>query len=326
MERLDIQKTPDASMRKTAILVVPQFGPPAKKAIPMLINLMSDPDDSVKLAALIACTTHPYEDPDLIKKTVIKVNGLLKHNDESVRLQAAMACNRLGPVAKLCIPALCSEYILKCHTSFELRTAGALALGQVAFDDKLGSDPQAVSALANALTDKALPVRLESLTAIMFIGVPFPAQDKNGLAAQLLLRTLLERTKYEKDDVVKMWVRVCLMRFDRNQINAENIHAIAVNLKGGNEHLQVQAAKALGCMGPVAKSTVSDLLDCLQKAGEKKTLYTIAMCIFALGRMGSEASAAVPEIQKYKDSDNPIIKDQAIRALDSINAGKVNKK
>jgi HEAT repeat protein len=326
MERLDIQKTPDPSTRKAAILVVPQFGPTAKKAIPMLINLMNDPDDSVKLAALMACTTHPYEDPDLIKKTVAKVNGLLKHNDESVRLHAAMACNRLGPIAKSCVPTLCSEYVLKCHTSYELRTAGALALGQVAFDDKLGSDPQAVSALANALTDKALSVRLESLTAIMFIGIPNPAQDKNGLAAQLLMKTLLERTKYEKDDVVKMWVRVCLMRFDSKQITQENIRAISANLKGGNEHLQVSAAKALGCMGLVAKSTIPDLIECLQKAGEKQTLYTIVMCMFALGQMGADASIALPEIQKYVNHENPIVKDQAMKSMERINAAKANKK
>jgi hypothetical protein len=326
IERLDIQKTPDPSTRKTAILVVPQFGPAAKKAIPMLINLMSDPDDSVKVAALLACTTHPYEDPDLIKKTVSKVNGLLKHNDESIRIQAAMACNRLGPAAKPCIPMLCSDWVLKCHTCYELRAAGAVALGQVAFDDKIGSDPQAVSALANALTDKALPVRLESLTAIMFIGVPYPAQDKNGLAALLLMKTLLERTKYEKDDIVKMWLRVCLMRFDKNQITSENINAIATYLKGGNEHLQVQAAKALGCMGPVAKATIPDLIEGLKKAGEKKVLYTLVMCMFALGQMGPDASAAVPEIQKYINDENPVIKDQAIRSLERINVAKVNKK
>jgi HEAT repeat protein len=325
MERLDIQKTPDPSTRKAAILVVPQFGPAAKKAIPMLINLMSDPDDSVKMTALIACTTHPYEDPKLIERTVGKVNGLLKHNDVTMRFQAAMACNRLGPAAKPCIPTICSEYVLKCHSSYELRTAGAVALGQVAYDDKIGSDPQAVSALANALTDKALSVRLESVTALMFIGVPNPAQDKSGLAAQLLMKTLLERTKYEKDDIVKMWVRVDLMRFDSKQITPENIGAIAVHLKGGNEHLQVSAAKALGCMGPVAKSTIPDLIDCLQKAGEKQTLYTIVMCMFALGQMGPEASAAAPEIQKYLNHENPTVKEQAIKTMQRISAPKPNK-
>src|SRR5262249_29784703 len=144
IDRLDFQKTPDPSTRKAAILVIPQFGPAAKKAIPMLINLMSDPDDSVKMAALIACTTHPYEDPKLIERTVGKVNVLLKHSDVTMRYQAAMACNRLGPAAKACIPMLCSEWILKCHSSYEVRTAGAVALAQVGYDDKTGSEPQAV--------------------------------------------------------------------------------------------------------------------------------------------------------------------------------------
>src|SRR5262249_20762743 len=161
---------------------------------------------------------------------------------------AALACTRLGIAAKNCIPAICSEYVLRNRTSYEVRVAGAVALGQITFEDDKGPDQlfaQAISALANLLSDEAYAVRLEAIHALIIIGA---TKDSSGAAATLLMRTLIERTKFEKDDVLKMWVRVCLMRFDKNQVTSENINAIALYLKASDDHLQLQAAKALGCM------------------------------------------------------------------------------
>src|SRR5262249_9300713 len=172
IKRLDSK---DPSMRNAAVRVIPQFGPAAKKAIDKLISLMSDPDNSVKIGALLACTTHPYEDPKLIEKTVGKVRTLLSNPDEAVRFQAALACTRLGIAAKNCIPAICSEYVLRNRTSYEVRVAGAVALGQITFEDDKGPDQlfaQAISALANLLSDEAYAVRLEAIQALMIIGAP----------------------------------------------------------------------------------------------------------------------------------------------------------
>ncbi|HEV3142798.1 MAG TPA: hypothetical protein VGZ47_02825 [Gemmataceae bacterium] len=322
IKRLDSK---DPSTRNAAVRVVPLFGPPAKKAIDKLINLMGDPDNSVKLGALAACTTHPGidEDPALLRKAVGKIRTLLIHPDEAIRFQAAMACNRIGPAAKECIPELCSERVLAYPSSYEVRVAGAVALGQIAYDDKNGPNVQAVSALAHRLSDEALAVRLEVVQALMVIGAP---KDLTGGAGKQLMQTLIDRAKYEKDDVLKMWIRVCLMRFDVSQVNQDNIRAIAAYLKSSNEHLQVSAAKALGCIGPAAKSTIPDLIECLQKAGEKKTLYTIVMCIFALGQMGTDAANALPEIQKYSNDENEIIRNQVRSSMERINAVKVNNK
>jgi len=324
IKRLDSK---DPSTRNAAVRVIPQFGPAAKKAIDKLISLMSDPDNSVKIGALLACTTYPYEDPKLVEKTVIKLNSLLKNNDEAVRFQAALACTRLGQAAKSCIPAICSEYVLNCSTSYEVRAAGAIALGQIAYEDQNKKEPdllfaQAVSALAHRLSDPAYAVRLASIEALMITGAP---KDITGGAARLLMTTLVDRTRNEKDEVVKMWVRVCSMRFDRNQITTENISGIGINLKTADDHLQLQAAKALGCMGPVAKSQVPALIECMKAAGERKSLYVLVMCMFALAQMGADAGPALPDIEKYLNHENPIVKDQAKKSMDLINAAKVKK-
>jgi PBS lyase HEAT-like repeat len=292
-----------------------------------LITLMSDPDNSVKIGALLACTYHQYEDPKQIEKTVGKIRILLANADEAVRFQAALACTRLGVHAKPCIPAICSEFVLNCTTSYELRAAGAVALGQVATEDPNLKGPdvlfaQAVSALAHRLSDAAYAVRLASIEALMITGAP---KDNTGAAARLLMTTLVERTRYETDEVVKMWVRVCLMRFDKKHISPENINAIGINLKAADDHLQLQAAKALGFMGPVAKSQIPALLECLKAAGERKSLYVLVMCMFALGRMGPDAAIALPEIQKYVDHENSVVKDQAKSSIEQINGVKPKK-
>jgi HEAT repeat protein len=316
--------SPDPSMRATAVRVVPLFGPEAaKKALDKMVNMMTgDPDISVRTSALMACTTNPYDDPAFLNKVAGKLYALLSTPQISVRMQAVLACQRMGvflaPIAEKhgLITMLCSENVLKNVGSYELRTAGAMALGQIAFDDKKGGpNPTALSALINILGDPAYSVRLEALQSIMVLGSP----KADLFAAKKEIEFLLDRITKEQDKILNMWLHVCLMRLDKNNITDTNVREIGKHLKDSDQHVRIQSAKALGCMGPAAKSQVNDLVACL-RATKEDNLYLITMCIFALGQIGPDAMLARPDVQKFADHKDPVVKEQVKTALEQIDA------
>jgi HEAT repeat protein len=331
---IDRLKNPDPSTRNAAVRVVPLFGPPAQqKGIPMLLTMMTeDRDLSVRIGALMTCTTHPYDDIKLLRTLIAKLTTLLQSQERAIRFQAAMGCNRIAMVVTEkdkpdligrqaidgLISVLCGSYVLKDNLDYELRTAACVALGQIAADDKRGPNRGAIAALIHAMADEALAVRMEALQALMILGPP--KDDKGATSTELTL--MQNRLAVEKDKVLAMWIRVCLMRFDKNNITDSNIKAIADYLKDSDEHVQLSAAKALGFMGTTAKGKIPELRACLQNA---KGDYVKVMCIFALGQMGPDAVGARPDILPYLESMNPVIKEQAENAIKQIDVVKPKK-
>src|SRR6266404_7020813 len=120
----------DPSSKDAAIRVIPLFGNDAKKALPTLISMMvNEPDQTLKVSALIAVTSYPYDDPELIKKVVTNLETMLSSQQTAIRIQAALAAGRLGAHAKPITGSLIGA--LNYTGSYEVRRAAAVALGQV---------------------------------------------------------------------------------------------------------------------------------------------------------------------------------------------------
>src|SRR5262249_30480507 len=90
--------SPDASLRDTALRVIPAFGVPGEKALPKVMSMMiNDTDTSVRITAIRIATMGSTTD---VKKTAdtltINLNQLMGHTSSVLRLQATLGVGRLG--------------------------------------------------------------------------------------------------------------------------------------------------------------------------------------------------------------------------------------
>ncbi len=326
IDRLDIRTCKDPGFRAAAAQFVPLFGESAKRALPKIVDRLNDPDLNVRMAALVVLTTIPIDDPTQQKRILDRLigsGGLIYSDQLLVNLQVALACSRLGPVCASAIPVLSGERYLRNSRSYELRRASAEALGQVGRSDPKTNTPvnrQAIIALMNALKEEsALMVRIEIVQSLIFLG---PPDDEQDLAAEI--RILEQRTQSEPDPVLKLWLYVSLMRLRPNLINEKNLTPLSTALSSSDHRVRIGAVQCFAFMGPDAKSKAGALKVGLEAAhtGKDEDKEFAYQTLFAVARMGKEASVLRPQVQALLTHPEAAIKEMAKYALDRID-GKI---
>lgn len=308
-------KDSDPSVRDMAIRVIPMFGDPAKKAIPTLISMMvNDNDTTVKVSALLTMTSVDVTEPEHVKKIVTNVQTMLKHSQGAIRIQAAAAAARIGPSARITIGQL-ADYLIRDQSSFEVRKAGAHALGYVGRDEQNWPDHRALLALLGAISDPALAVRVEALQSLIILGKPSSEDDTEAMRKSINARLNQKSAKYESDKVMQLFLRVCLMRLDEKQVTEANLSPISSALR--DPKLRMSAARALELLGKDARSKVPNLIEGLQ-SDKPEDLPFVAVCLSALAAMGTDAKPAEAAVMKLTSHTNEGIKMIAKEALERI--------
>lgn len=299
----------DPSVRENALKMIGLLGPAAKKAAPILIRQMSPDNDLSPMAnATIAIGLVQADDPKTVKDSVEALNRLLGHDQGIIRYQAANALAAIGPHARAATPRLAT--LSHDKKSWEIRKAAVFALGRVGRDDLNLPDIRALVALVDAVDDPAKEVRVEALQSLVNLGPPTNPAD------QLALKQRLEgRIRADRDKFASIWLRVALMRMDATAVNDANINWIAKELKSNEPGIAGDAARALGAMGPAARSKVPELIACLQS----KDNTLVAWAAWALGNMGSDGKPAVTALESLKDSTDTYVKQMVDTALKNIN-------
>jgi len=201
--------------------------------------------------------------------------------------------------------------LIRDSSSWEIRKAAAYALGQVARDERQFADMRALKALTDGIDDVSREVRHEALQGLINLGPPGNPADV------LALKGILEkRMKVDKDKLAGIWIRVALMRIDEGAINDANFNYIAALLKDKDTSLAADAARALGACGPFARKQVGDLIESLKSTD----VSLVAWSCWGLGRIGSDAKAALPALEKLKESSDTSIKQAAEQAIKDINS------
>lgn len=302
----------DPAAREMAVRMLPMFGEPAKRALPKIVSMISAPENdySVRLAALDIATSVRMDDEKLRKEVVRRVvEHLIPHSQGGIRIAAAKACARIGFPAAGAIEHLIGPYYLRNELSYEARKAAAEALGMVAQPDPKdptrGPDRRAIIALMGALSDPSLSVRIEAAQSLMYLGPPVAPED---LAKEKEILT--KRIVAEPDIVLAMWLRVCLMRLDPVLVTNKNLDPIAANLRNKKHFVRMNAAEALGIMGPAAKTKAGDLREGLLygKSKEPEEMEFLAKCLQAIGYLGREASFLKAEVQVLANHENETIR------------------
>ena len=306
---------PDPSQKVSAINTVLGFGPNAKRAIPVLIRTLRNVnnDMSVRAHAVYALRQLvPLDLQNYGKEAVDALTVALDSSQQTVKVQAAHALWAIGPAARVSVPKL-SKLVVDRTVSFEIRQAAALALGRVAYDDQGGPSIQALNFLLDGVDDPSKEVRMECLQSIINLGPP-----AQGASAQY--KNLLERRiKAEKDNSARIWVRVALMRLDAAFINETNLNEIAKLMKEMEDlDIRVQSARAIGYIGPAAKSMVPALISALPDP-EPLMVWQV---IWSLAQMVKFAEPALPHLKKIAADDkvDAGIREAARKAIETIEA------
>ena len=282
---------PDPSVREEAIRSIILFGPEGARAVPQIVERLSDRDSSPRVKAAIALGVLPVADKDT-HKVVEALGNLLQNDGQSiVRYHAAVTLNRFGEDARGAAGALAAH--AADSASWEIRHACVTALRRAGRDPRGGPYPGVTRALLGALNDSTFQVRFEAIQAIGALGQPGDA----ALLAQVR-RALEDKAQRSGDKVTVIWCYTALMALDR--VDDKAVQVIVKYLRD-RQHSEVRvrahAARALGVMH--VQSAVPALVAALD---DKEPV--VAMACWALGTIGEpghEATAAVIGLLRSRD-------------------------
>lgn len=258
----------------------------------------------------------------------VDVAGLIKRlnsPDTKIRSRAIATLGKIGPPARLAVPALIST-MKDSDGTLRQEAAGALK--------KIGPPEKSEKRLLDkSLQDSSPEVRAYAAEAIGKLGMD--ARDEVGSLAALLKNdkeasvrqsaaaalgtmgafakdqgaTVLVKSLDDPDKDVRLAAGEALSNMEPA---AKDIPDVVKALKHQDMEVRVFAARALGNLGPQARAIVPELIE----ASKNGDAQARGAAITALGQVGSEAKTAVPSIieaMKQKDT-----RDLAIVALGKI--------
>jgi HEAT repeat protein len=313
----------DPAVKQTAIQTIVHFGPPAKKAIPTLITLLSDYDatvrgDAATALGLLLAGLDPKDkavggDEETLRKGIAALSYHINDDQRYVRFRVINTVSGFGPLARTLVPNVMTNLLssLRDSSSWEVRKASATALGRVAGGDpKEGPDSRAVKALTETLDKEGCaPVRLEAVNALLVLGLSTRTAEVDAEKKALMGRF------NDSDKVVALSARTLLMLIDEKQLTPVNLDKLAKYLNEDTDlRVRCQAANALGMLGKKAKAKVPDVINA---ASDKENELSLA-AVVALSRM--EDPSAVPTLTRLMKSTTThiAIRCQAARSIGSI--------
>ncbi len=303
----------DPSVREHAIKMVAMMGPAAKKAAPAISRQINTNNDlSPMTNAIIAIGLILPDDEKHRERAIAALIPMLSSSQGIVRFQTCTSLGNFGLASRNAIGRLAET--IRDPSSWEIRKASAYALGRCGYTETNFPDIRALNALNRGIDDSSKEVRIEALQGLINLGPPQSPVDQQALKDHFE-----KRLKVDKDKYVSIWVRVALMRIDEKAINDTNLKYIAGYLKKNDPlGINADAARALGAIGPMAKSTIPDLIVALQD----KDISLVAWSAWALGRMGPDARSALPALEELKKSADTSIKSAVDDAIKNINTPK----
>ncbi len=283
----------DPSKREVALRAVLSFGPEkAYEAVPaMLTELRRHTPDypidtsvrvnlCISLGAVLSAKRNA--DPKVVKDAVTLLTRLLRDTQGIVKYRAAQALTSLGPNSQSAIPEIMP--LLRDGASYEVRQAGAVALGKIAWD-RAGPALNVLNALRGLLTDPAAGVRHSACQALGMLGAPSDPTQKASL-----LKALDPLAKKDSDPTVRVWAHMAIMTYT-GKVSEGGLELMTQQLQNGETTARVHAAEALLNLGSFAKEAVPALTAALS---DKETAV-VGVSIMTLGRMDSPRALSALE-------------------------------
>jgi HEAT repeat protein len=294
-------RDPEKSVRQTAAWGLSWYGPEAREAVPLLLEMLrAGPDAGTRTTAAFALGRVGREDPEVAnalrealaakekaasRSIVIGALGMLgevakpaaplllealQDRETQVRDAALDAVSRMGLDASVVVPPLLE--MLGNQDDAEDPTSMNVRLQD--FVKKMG--PAGLTEVNNGLSDRN-PVR--RLGAVIFLAKLSPAapQAKRGF----------EQALKDEDAGVRVRAAEALWLIDHK---ADRVVSLVVAaLKDSDLRVRRRAIRVVNLIGPQAKEAVPGLIEALREKDDRLRLQVVQ----ALGRIGPEASPAV---------------------------------
>jgi hypothetical protein len=331
----------DPAIVENAIRTVVLYGDLAKGEALEIIVAKLNPrkynnlDTSIKVNVLIAIGIIGV-DSTTSDDAVDALIRALTDEQAIVRFHAALTLGAIGHDGAKATDKLLLK--MKDPSTWEVRKACARALASVAtpFKETKFPESRVIEGLRHrAFWDPCFQVRLEALQSLIVLGPPGGTPTEQGRFIDSLKtiakREYFNRDRKEKEDkTVRLWADVAVMRMERAVVkekekfqkgHAKRLDDIGNRLTDPILGVKCQAARAIGQMGPYAKSQVERLADIL---GEEKDPIMIGWTVWALANIGKAAKPAIPALEKlYKSSKDEGFKltvEDAIKHIRSTGA------
>lgn len=314
--------TRDPSKRDLAVRTVVLFGPDRAYAlaVPALLaelrkHSASTPIDlSVRISAPTSLATilsgAKEPNPIHVRDAVVILRRLCKDEQAMVRVRAAQALSQLGPEARNALPEMIG--VAQDRDTWEARQAGVQALAVMGTMDPSGAPPAAIAAIYRALNDSSMQVRLAAVQALARLG-PFADMTTQGA----MIRHLETAAAKDTEPGVQLWAHMGMMTIKKAPLT-EHLAPVTKLLRHPDVSTRVQAAQALGMIGPPAKSAIPTLISTLGDPDAN----VVGNSIIALVQI--DATGAVPALQRLaKDPlQNDAVKKAAAGAADHLSKKK----
>ncbi|OHB85184.1 MAG: hypothetical protein A2V98_20435 [Planctomycetes bacterium RBG_16_64_12] len=303
-----------------ACVVLRDIGPSAKAAVPALAEKLNDPRPDIRLQAVLALGA--MKEASL--PVVPQLAALL--GDDHARTAATFVLGQLGN-----IPADAEQTIRSNAKSDDrfLSTVSHWALARVHPEDT-DLRREATEQLVARLKDEDPFVRVVAAQALTALP---PAPEITIPIWEKAMKDADETTVHHALDALASLGAPAVPRFvdileKHKELRVEAAYALgqmgptaaaatdalAKLVADENLHVATEAILALGKIGPAAKSAVPALCAAFEKEGEKNT-HAI---IFALGNIGPQAAAAEPMVLKAMESKDKALAVIAARTLMEI--------
>jgi HEAT repeat protein len=294
-------KHEDPGIREEAIRAVVVFGPAGPDLVSALIVRCKDGDASPRVRAVQALGILELQKKEDIPR-VVEALALRVVNDSEhvVRFQAAASLSRYPEHLKPVIPSLVRG--TEMGGCWDARRLCVILLAHAGRVEKGPADPRAVLALTNALIrENSVAVRLEAIQGLGYLG------KTNDQPVQLRAENELQKLAAGRDRVLSIWALVTLMELDHP--SEPIIQGIVKQLKAPEFRIRIQAARALGVIGPRARKAVPDLIDMLDDK-EESAVQAACMALSYIGRTDRPnevcaAAAAIPKLTDLLQDKNP---------------------
>jgi HEAT repeat protein len=308
----------DVNVRQAACASIAMLGPRAKAAVPVLCEKLKKGDAGLSVYAIGAFQQMGPQ----AKDAVPALCAALKNRTGSA-MDAALALGEIGPEAKEAVPALADLL----HNGTRLhRLVAARSLWRIT------QSKEAMAFLIQEVQDNTNPYRGH---AANFLGKFGPAARD---AVPALVKALAEDKSDDlfkildalqeigSDDKVVVPSVVMILKHQDSSLRAHAAHKLATigpsaealpalleSLADSDHLVRFWTVRALGKLGPAAKSAVPVLIETLNREREDGSM--VGCIAVTLGQIGPDARAAVPSLKEMLVRRDASISTSAALAL-----------
>jgi HEAT repeat protein len=287
---LDLLRNGNAGEKSLALKLLQEMKSRARPAIPAMREALAA-GGGMALEAALALSRFREEAQSVLP---IASSGIATEKDPARQASWALVLGRLGPPAGAAAGAL--ERLLDGEAI--ARAAAAEALGRLGPAAK-----EAIPRLVRALGDRSLTVRLAAVRSLASFGPE--AATATPILDQGLYQGMGDRS------VFSIWAAYALISIEPGR-EAELLDRLRAALSSPSSEFRMQAAKALGLLGPRARPALTDLTDLAISEGEPER------AVYVSGVLGQIGIGDLSPFLSMLRSGDPALRAKSARCLAEI--------